>query len=42
LENDTTGTLHDRLAELGAKLIVQALDALEAGEVRATPNPPRG
>ena len=36
LEDDTTGTLHDRLAELGAKLIVQALDALEGGAVEAT------
>jgi len=42
LEDDTTGTLHDRLAELGSKLIVQALDALEAGEVRATPQPAEG
>jgi len=30
LEDDTAGTLHDRLAELGAKLIVRALDAIEA------------
>ena len=42
LEDDTTGTLHDRLAELGAKLIVQALDALEAGGVRAAPQPAEG
>ncbi len=42
LEDDTTGTLHDRLAELGSKLIVQALDALEAGEVRATPQSAEG
>ena len=42
LEDDTTGTLHDRLAELGAKLIVQALDALEAGGVNATPQPAEG
>jgi methionyl-tRNA formyltransferase len=42
LEDDTTGTLHDRLAELGAKLIVQTLDALEAGEVRATPQSAEG
>ncbi|HYS57956.1 MAG TPA: methionyl-tRNA formyltransferase [Burkholderiales bacterium] len=42
LENDTTGTLHDRLAELGAKLIVQALDALEAGVIKATPQPADG
>src|SRR5260221_11370394 len=42
LEDDSTGTLRDRLAELGAKLIVQALDALEAGGVRATPQPAEG
>jgi len=36
LEHDTMGTLRDRLAELGAKLIVQALDALQAGVIRAT------
>jgi len=42
LENDTTGTLHDRLAELGAKLIVQALDALQAGVIKATPQPADG
>jgi len=42
LEDDTMGTLHDRLAELGAKLIVQALDALEAGGVNATPQPAEG
>ncbi len=42
LEDDTAGTLHDRLAELGAKLIVQALDALEAGVVKATPQPAEG
>ncbi len=42
LEDDTAGTLHDRLAEVGAKLIVQALDALEAGVVKATPQPAEG
>jgi methionyl-tRNA formyltransferase len=42
LEDDTMGTLRDRLAELGARLIVQALDALEAGGVRATPQPAEG
>ncbi len=42
LEDDTMGTLHDRLAELGAKLIVQALDALEAGVVKATPQSAEG
>ena len=37
LEDDTMGTLHDRLAELGAKLMAQALDELEAGVVKAIP-----
>ena len=37
LEGDTAGTLHDRLAELGARLIVRVLDALEAGGLRARP-----
>jgi methionyl-tRNA formyltransferase len=42
LEDDTMGTLHDRLAELGAKLIVQVLDSLEAGVVKATPQSAEG
>jgi len=42
LDDDTMGTLHDRLAELGAKLMVRALDALEAGMVKATPQPAEG
>jgi methionyl-tRNA formyltransferase len=42
LEDDTMGTLHDQLAELGAKLIVRTLDALEAGGVKATPQPAVG
>jgi methionyl-tRNA formyltransferase len=41
-EDDTLGTLHDRLAELGAKLVVQALDALETAVVKATPQPVEG
>ena len=39
---DTTGRLHDRLAALGAQLIVRALDALARGELRATPQPGEG
>jgi len=42
LEDDTAGTLQDRLAELGARLIVQALDALEVGGVKAIPQPAEG
>lgn len=33
---DTAGTLHDRLAELGAALIVETLDSLAAGVARET------
>jgi methionyl-tRNA formyltransferase len=37
LDTDTTGSLHDRLAELGAREIVALLPELEAGRVAATP-----
>ena len=40
--DDTAGSLHDRLAELGARLCVEALDALEAGTLVETPQPERG
>jgi len=39
---DTTGRLHDRLAALGADLIVRALKELEQGELQATPQPEQG
>jgi methionyl-tRNA formyltransferase len=42
LEDDTAGTLHDRLAALGAKLIVRALSELEASGLRARPQPAEG
>jgi methionyl-tRNA formyltransferase len=35
-EEDTAGTLHDRLAELGGALLVKTLDVLEAGRLVAT------
>jgi methionyl-tRNA formyltransferase len=41
-EEDTAGILHDRLAALGGKLVVQALDSLELGELKATPQPAEG
>ena len=41
-EDDTMGTLHDRLADLGAKLMVRALDALQAGGVQAITQPDEG
>jgi len=37
LPSDTTGSLHDRLAELGAREIVRLLPELEAGLTEATP-----
>jgi methionyl-tRNA formyltransferase len=40
LDDDTTGSLHDSLAELGAPKIVEALlPPLKAGRPRATPQP---
>ncbi|MFM0059866.1 methionyl-tRNA formyltransferase [Paraburkholderia phytofirmans] len=41
--DDTTATLHDRLAQDGAKLIVEALIELErTGKLSATPQPAEG
>jgi methionyl-tRNA formyltransferase len=40
--DDTTGSLHDKLAALGGKMIVEALRKLEQGGVRATPQPEAG
>jgi len=37
LTTDTTGSLHDRLAELGAREIVRLLPDLAAGKISATP-----
>ena len=39
---DTAKSLHDRLAQLGADLIVDTLGKLEAGEVREAPQPVAG
>lgn len=39
---DTGGTLHDRLAQLGARMIVPALDALAEGRARFEPQDPAG
>ena len=39
---DTAGTLHDRLAAMGATLIVTALDRLSAGALQPTPQPADG
>ncbi len=40
--DDTTGSLHDRLASVGAELIVEALEALPGGTLVATPQPADG
>ncbi|HEY0843991.1 MAG TPA: methionyl-tRNA formyltransferase [Noviherbaspirillum sp.] len=39
---DTTGSLHDKLAELGGRMIVDALRKLEQGSLAATPQPEEG
>jgi methionyl-tRNA formyltransferase len=40
--DDTVGTLHDRLAALGATLIVRALDGLARGALHPEPQPAEG
>ena len=40
--DDSTGSLHDRLAALGARLIVEALHALPQGGLVAEPQPEEG
>lgn len=40
--DETAGELHDRLAPLGAALMVRALSALEAGDLACTPQPADG
>lgn len=43
IERDATaGALHDRLAALGARLVVAALEGLARGDLRPTPQPPEG
>ena len=39
---ETGGTLHDKLASLGARLIVTALEGLSRGVAQATPQPSEG
>jgi methionyl-tRNA formyltransferase len=39
---DTTGSLHDRLAELGGRLIVEALELAACGGLRPDPQPAEG
>lgn len=40
--SDTTGSLHDKLAALGGRMIVEALRAMQAGTLQATPQPEEG
>ena len=40
--DDSTGTLHDRLAGLGGRLIVEALELAACGGLSATPQPAAG
>ncbi len=40
--NDSTGALHDRLAVLGGRLIVEALELAACGGLSATPQPAEG
>ncbi|HYF60532.1 MAG TPA: methionyl-tRNA formyltransferase, partial [Burkholderiaceae bacterium] len=40
--DDTGGTVHDRLAALGARAIVEALRRLEAGDLPCVPQPAEG
>ena len=42
VSDDTSGTLHDRLAAIGARLIVQALAQLRQGPWAGTPQPEVG
>ncbi len=41
-DEDTTGSLHDRLAELGGRMIVEALQRLDGGALRAVAQPDSG
>jgi methionyl-tRNA formyltransferase len=42
LATDTSGTLHDALAKLGAKTLLEGLDALARGTLQATCQPEEG
>jgi methionyl-tRNA formyltransferase len=41
-DRETGGTLHDRLAALGAELIVNALEGVASGVIHGTPQPQTG
>ena len=42
MDTDTTGSLHDKLAALGAAMIVEALRRMEKNDLPATPQPEAG
>jgi methionyl-tRNA formyltransferase len=42
LDTDTTGSLHDKLAALGGRMIVEALHKMAAGGLEAVPQPAEG
>ena len=41
-DEDTTATLHDKLAALGGRMIVEALELAACGGLQATPQPAQG
>ena len=41
-EDDTTASLHDKLAALGGRMIVEALRKMQAGSLQAAPQPEEG
>jgi methionyl-tRNA formyltransferase len=41
-ETDTAGDLHDRLADIGARLTVEAMEAVASGRADETPQPAEG
>jgi methionyl-tRNA formyltransferase len=41
-DSDTTGSLHDKLAALGGRMIVEALGRMAAGDLPAVPQPEQG
>jgi methionyl-tRNA formyltransferase len=42
LDTDTTGSLHDKLADMGGRMIVEALHRMAAGGLHAEPQPEQG
>jgi methionyl-tRNA formyltransferase len=42
LDTDTTGSLHDKLAEMGGRMIVDALNRMAVGGLDAVPQPEQG